>query len=96
MVGVASLPLPRENPLGMGGVMAKRYGELVHDLWNGSSKSVTPLKFRVSHLGLVVGLGAALTISTSLVHCGEMCTSVQWLSTARCPGVAGFCPGRAP
>ena len=49
VVGVASLPLPRENPLGMGGVMAKRYGELVHDLWNGSSKSVTPLKFRVSH-----------------------------------------------
>ena len=50
VVGVASLPLPRENPLGMGGVMAKRYGELVHDLWNGSSKSVTPLKFRVSQL----------------------------------------------
>lgn len=50
VVGVVSLPLPRENPLGMGGVMAKRYGELVHDLWNGSSKSVTPLKFRVSQL----------------------------------------------
>ena len=43
----------RENPLGMGGVMAKRYGELLHDLWNGSSKSITPLKFRVSSQGLV-------------------------------------------
>ena len=28
--------------------MAKRYGELVQDLWNGRSKSITPLKFRVS------------------------------------------------
>lgn len=37
----------RENPLGMQGVMAKRYGELIHELWNGSSKSITPLKFRV-------------------------------------------------
>ena len=37
----------RDNPLGMGGVMAKRYGELVQDLWNGHSKSITPLKFRV-------------------------------------------------
>lgn len=37
----------RDNPLGMQGVMAKRYGELIHELWNGSSKSITPLKFRV-------------------------------------------------
>jgi len=40
------LEINKENPLGMGGVMAKRYGELLHDLWNGSSKSITPLKFR--------------------------------------------------
>ena len=39
----------RDNPLGMGGVMAKRYGELVQDLWNGHSKSITPLKFRVRY-----------------------------------------------
>ena len=28
--------------------MAKRYGELVQELWSGNSKSITPLKFRVS------------------------------------------------
>ena len=38
----------RDNPLGTGGVLAKRYGELVDDLWTGNSKSITPLKFRVS------------------------------------------------
>ena len=43
----------RDNPLGMGGVMAKRYGELVQDLWNGHSKSITPLKFRVRTLSYV-------------------------------------------
>ena len=37
----------RDNPLGMGGVMAKRYSELMSDLWSGHSKSITPLKFRV-------------------------------------------------
>ena len=95
MTDVAFLPPPRENPLGMGGVMAKRYGELVHDLWNGSSKSVTPLKFRVRQPVLVFGLGSTLTVSISSVHCGEMCTPVQWLSAAGCPGVAGFCPGWA-
>ena len=30
--------------------MAKRYGELVQDLWNGHFKSITPLKFRVSYI----------------------------------------------
>ncbi len=37
----------RDNPLGTGGVLAKRYGELIEDLWTGNSKSITPLKFRV-------------------------------------------------
>ena len=32
----------------MSGVMAKRYADLVQDLWSGHSKSITPLKFRVS------------------------------------------------
>ena len=27
--------------------MAKRYGELVQDLWSGNHKSIIPLKFRV-------------------------------------------------
>ena len=46
--------------------MAKRYGELVHDLWNGSSKSVTPLKFRVRQPVLVFGLGSTLAVSQIL------------------------------
>ena len=45
---VSSVVYYRDNPLGMGGVMAKRYGELVDDLWTGNAKSITPLKFRVS------------------------------------------------
>lgn len=28
--------------------MAKRYSDLINDLWSGNSKSITPLKFRVS------------------------------------------------
>ncbi len=31
-------------------MLAKRYGELIDDLWTGNSKSITPLKFRVSQL----------------------------------------------
>lgn len=38
----------RDNPLGMGGVMAKRYSDLINELWSGNSRSITPLKFRVS------------------------------------------------
>ena len=32
----------------MKGHLAQRYGELVKDLWAGTSKSIAPLKFRVS------------------------------------------------
>lgn len=39
----------RQNPLGAGGVMAKKYGDLVQDLWSGQSKSITPLKLRVCY-----------------------------------------------
>lgn len=38
--------LNRINPLGMKGHIAKRYGDLVHDLWSGTSKTVAPLKLR--------------------------------------------------
>lgn len=38
--------LNRSNPLGMKGHIAKRYGDLVHDLWSGTSKTVAPLKLR--------------------------------------------------
>ena len=38
----------RENPLGLKGTMAKRYAELIRDLWSGKYKSIVPLKFRVS------------------------------------------------
>lgn len=44
----ACLCVSRKNPLGMGGDMAKRYGDLVCELWKGTSKSIVPLRFRVS------------------------------------------------
>ncbi|XP_033627039.1 ubiquitin carboxyl-terminal hydrolase 32-like isoform X1 [Asterias rubens] len=34
------------NPLGMKGHIAKRYGDLVRELWAGNAKSVAPLKLR--------------------------------------------------
>ncbi|XP_006811225.1 ubiquitin carboxyl-terminal hydrolase 32-like [Saccoglossus kowalevskii] len=36
----------KTNPLGMKGHIAKRYGDLVQDLWSGTSKSIAPLKLR--------------------------------------------------
>ncbi|XP_005089176.1 ubiquitin carboxyl-terminal hydrolase 32 [Aplysia californica] len=38
--------LNRDNPLGMKGHIAQRYGELIKDLWGGTSKTVAPLKLR--------------------------------------------------
>ena len=38
----------RTNPLGMKGHIARRYGDLTQDLWSGSSRSLAPLKLRVS------------------------------------------------
>ena len=43
----------RENPLGLKGTMAKRYAELIRDLWSGKYKSIVPLKFRVSAMSCV-------------------------------------------
>ena len=40
----------RTNPLGMKGHIAQRYGELVKDLWSGSSKTLAPLRLRVGIL----------------------------------------------
>lgn len=40
----------RANPLGMKGHIARRYGDLVEDLWSGSSRSLAPLKLRVRKL----------------------------------------------
>ncbi|XP_022103734.1 ubiquitin carboxyl-terminal hydrolase 32-like isoform X2 [Acanthaster planci] len=34
------------NPLGMKGHVAKRYGDLIRELWAGNAKSVAPLKLR--------------------------------------------------
>ena len=39
----------RTNPLGMKGHIAQRYGELVKDMWSGSTKTTAPLKLRVSN-----------------------------------------------
>ena len=48
----------------MKGHMARRYGDLVEDLWSGSSKSLAPLKLRVgaSVCGYVC-LGACVRLS---------------------------------
>lgn len=32
--------------------MAKRYGDLIHEIWSGSAKTVAPLKLRVKCLFL--------------------------------------------
>ena len=42
------IPFHRTNPLGMKGHIARRYGDLTQDLWSGSSRSLAPLKLRVS------------------------------------------------
>ncbi|KAG1684339.1 Ubiquitin carboxyl-terminal hydrolase 32 [Nymphon striatum] len=38
--------LNRQNPLGMKGHIAKRYGDLVQDLWSATMKTIAPLKLR--------------------------------------------------
>lgn len=38
--------LNKTNPLGMKGNIAKRYGEVVQDLWSGNCRSIAPLKLR--------------------------------------------------
>ncbi|XP_046979817.1 ubiquitin carboxyl-terminal hydrolase 32 [Schistocerca americana] len=38
--------LNRANPLGMKGHIAKRYGDLIHDIWSGTAKTIAPLKLR--------------------------------------------------
>ncbi|PSN41510.1 hypothetical protein C0J52_07225 [Blattella germanica] len=38
--------LNRNNPLGMKGHIAKRYGDLIHDIWSGTAKTIAPLKLR--------------------------------------------------
>ncbi|KAK3083744.1 hypothetical protein FSP39_002517 [Pinctada imbricata] len=38
--------LNRSNPIGMKGHIAQRYGELVKDLWSGTSRTIAPLKLR--------------------------------------------------
>ncbi|XP_034237598.1 ubiquitin carboxyl-terminal hydrolase 32 isoform X2 [Thrips palmi] len=38
--------LNRTNPLGMKGHIAKRYGDLIQDIWSGSAKTIAPLKLR--------------------------------------------------
>ncbi|EDV23557.1 uncharacterized protein TRIADDRAFT_58322 [Trichoplax adhaerens] len=38
----------RVNPLGMKGIIAKRYGELIQELWSGNTRSFVPLKMRLT------------------------------------------------
>ncbi|XP_041349176.1 ubiquitin carboxyl-terminal hydrolase 32-like [Gigantopelta aegis] len=44
--GLHLFELNRTNPLGMKGHIAQRYGELVKELWSGTTKTTAPLKFR--------------------------------------------------
>ena len=39
--------LNRTNPLGMKGHIAKRYGDLITDIWSGTAKTIAPFKLRV-------------------------------------------------
>ena len=38
--------LNRSNPLGMKGHIAKRYGDLVRDMWSGDTRTIAPIKLR--------------------------------------------------
>ena len=38
--------LNRSNPLGMKGHIAKRYGDLVRDMWSGETRTIAPIKLR--------------------------------------------------
>ncbi|XP_074640674.1 ubiquitin carboxyl-terminal hydrolase 32-like [Tubulanus polymorphus] len=44
--GMHRYELNRENPLGMKGHVAQRYGDLVKDLWSGTAKNIAPLRLR--------------------------------------------------
>ena len=46
----------RTNPLGMKGHIAQCYGDLIKDMWSGSSKTTAPLKLRVSAENAVLTL----------------------------------------
>lgn len=36
----------------MKGCIAKRYGDLIHEIWRGTAKTIAPLKLRVNYLYL--------------------------------------------
>ena len=36
-----------DNPCSMKGHMARQYGALVHEIWDGDAKTVAPIKLRV-------------------------------------------------
>lgn len=42
------------NPCGMKGHMARQYGALIQEIWNGEAKTVAPLKLRVSLTILII------------------------------------------
>ncbi|XP_060562624.1 ubiquitin carboxyl-terminal hydrolase 32-like [Ruditapes philippinarum] len=44
--GFYQYELNRTNPLGMKGHIAQRYGDLVKDMWSGTTKTTAPLKLR--------------------------------------------------
>ncbi|XP_071094049.1 ubiquitin carboxyl-terminal hydrolase 32-like isoform X1 [Haliotis cracherodii] len=44
--GLHLFELNRKNPLGMKGHIAQRYGDLVKELWSGTTRTIAPLKLR--------------------------------------------------
>ncbi|CAH1801921.1 unnamed protein product [Owenia fusiformis] len=44
--GMHRFELNRDNPLGMKGHVAQRYGDLIKDIWSGTVKTIAPLKLR--------------------------------------------------
>ena len=68
----AFLCVSRNNPLGMGGDMAKRYGDLVCELWKGTSRSIVPLRFRVSESASVYCMDQCSEWVIFGVTCGEI------------------------
>lgn len=38
----------------MKGCIAKRYGDLIHEIWRGTAKTIAPLKLRVTYLYLIL------------------------------------------
>jgi len=44
----------------MKGCIAKRYGDLIHEIWRGTAKTIAPLKLRVNKVYLYLAYFSVL------------------------------------